>query len=52
KATNYYAPQSERSIIWNDPEIGIDWPALGDCALSLSEKDLQAHTLANAEVYI
>ncbi|HBS5147077.1 TPA: dTDP-4-dehydrorhamnose 3,5-epimerase, partial [Klebsiella pneumoniae] len=51
KATNYYAPQSERSIIWNDPEIGIDWPALGDCALSLSEKDLQAHTLATAEVY-
>ncbi|HBR2664136.1 TPA: dTDP-4-dehydrorhamnose 3,5-epimerase, partial [Klebsiella pneumoniae] len=29
--------------------IGIDWPALGDCALS--EKDLQAHTLATAEVY-
>ncbi|MDK1350781.1 dTDP-4-dehydrorhamnose 3,5-epimerase, partial [Klebsiella quasipneumoniae] len=27
-------------------------PALSDCALSLSEKDLQAHTLANAEVYI
>ncbi|MDK1363612.1 dTDP-4-dehydrorhamnose 3,5-epimerase, partial [Klebsiella quasipneumoniae] len=26
--------------------------ALSDCALSLSEKDLQAHTLANAEVYI
>ncbi|WP_334668412.1 dTDP-4-dehydrorhamnose 3,5-epimerase family protein, partial [Klebsiella pneumoniae] len=51
KATNYYAPQSERSINWNDPEIGIDWPALGDCALSLSEKDLQAHTLATAEVY-
>ena len=51
KATNYYAPQSERSIIWNDPEIGIDWPALSDCALSLSEKDLQAHTLATAEVY-
>ncbi|SWC31366.1 dTDP-4-dehydrorhamnose 3,5-epimerase [Klebsiella pneumoniae] len=51
KATNYYAPQSERSIIWNDPEIGIDWPALSDSALSLSEKDLQAHTLATAEVY-
>ncbi|HCT2239322.1 TPA: dTDP-4-dehydrorhamnose 3,5-epimerase family protein, partial [Klebsiella quasipneumoniae] len=51
KATNYYAPQSERSIIWNDPEIGIDWPALSDCVLSLSEKDLRAHTLATAEIY-
>lgn len=51
KVTNYYAPQSERSIIWNDPEIGIDWPALSDCVLSLSEKDLQAHTLATAELY-
>ncbi|MFP8181616.1 dTDP-4-dehydrorhamnose 3,5-epimerase, partial [Klebsiella quasipneumoniae] len=30
---------------------GIDWPALSDCALSLSEKDLRAHTLATAEVY-
>ena len=30
KATNYYAPQSERRMIWNVPEIGIDWPALSD----------------------
>ncbi|MDI3219372.1 dTDP-4-dehydrorhamnose 3,5-epimerase family protein, partial [Klebsiella quasipneumoniae] len=51
KATNYYAPQSERSIIWNDPQINIQWPELADCALSLSDKDLQAHTLETAEVY-
>ncbi|HBS6038508.1 TPA: dTDP-4-dehydrorhamnose 3,5-epimerase family protein, partial [Klebsiella aerogenes] len=42
----------ERSILWSDPEIGIKWPALNACEVSLSEKDLQAHTLANAEVYI
>ena len=51
KATNYYAPQSERSILWNDPDINIQWPDLNGCELSLSEKDMQAHTLATAEVY-
>lgn len=51
KATNYYAPQSERSILWNDPAIDIEWPDLDGCVLSLSEKDQQAHTLATAEVY-
>lgn len=51
KATNYYAPQSERSILWNDPDIGINWPELDGCTLSLSEKDMLAHTLATAEVY-
>lgn len=51
KATNYYAPQSERSIMWNDSQIGIKWPEIIDCALSLSDKDLNAHTLATAEVY-
>lgn len=51
KATNYYAPQSERSIIWNDSDIGIAWPELADGPLSLSDKDLKASSLANAEVY-
>ncbi|HBQ0839209.1 TPA: dTDP-4-dehydrorhamnose 3,5-epimerase family protein, partial [Klebsiella pneumoniae] len=49
KATNYYAPQSERSIIWNDPEIGIDWPRLQD--FLVSEKDSRGSMFSFAEVY-
>jgi len=26
KATDYYAPESDRSIVWNDPDIAINWP--------------------------
>lgn len=29
KTTNYYAPQWERTILWNDPQIGVEWPLLG-----------------------
>lgn len=49
KATEYYAPEHERSIRWNDPDIGIDWP---DNSISplLSEKDKNASLLAEAEV--
>lgn len=38
KTTNYYNPQSDRGIMWNDPAIGIDWPEF-DGQLILSEKD-------------
>lgn len=51
KTTNYYAPQSERSILWDDPDIGIDWPEINEDKLSLSDKDLAAVKLAEAEVY-
>lgn len=50
KTTNYYAPQSDRGIAWNDPAIGIDWPQL-DVALSLSDKDQKAPLLADAELF-
>ena len=49
KTTEYWAPQYERSILWNDPEIGIDWP-LSEMPI-LSEKDQSAKRLAEAEVF-
>jgi dTDP-4-dehydrorhamnose 3,5-epimerase len=49
KTTDYYAPEHERSIAWNDPAIGIDWPL--DGAPMLSQKDLAGVLLAEAEVY-
>ena len=44
KTTEYYAPEHERSIAWNDPAIGISWPLAG--APLLSAKDENAATLA------
>jgi dTDP-4-dehydrorhamnose 3,5-epimerase len=49
KATDYYAPQHERCIAWDDRDIGIDWPL--DGAPSLSAKDEAGVSLANAEVF-
>ncbi|MYM23352.1 dTDP-4-dehydrorhamnose 3,5-epimerase [Duganella sp. FT135W] len=50
KTTDYWAPEHERSILWNDPAIGIQWPAL-DTAPLLSGKDQAAKLLADAEVF-
>ena len=47
KTTDYYAPEHERSIIWNDPAIGIQWPLAGEPVLSA--KDQQGKSLAEAE---
>jgi dTDP-4-dehydrorhamnose 3,5-epimerase len=51
KVTDYYAPQWERSILWNDPSLNIDW--LMEKALSpiLSQKDLEAKLLTDAELF-
>ncbi|WP_455230104.1 dTDP-4-dehydrorhamnose 3,5-epimerase [Geopseudomonas aromaticivorans] len=49
KTTNYYAPQSERSIIWSDPDLAIDWHGIN--TPQLSAKDWQAALLKDAEVF-
>jgi dTDP-4-dehydrorhamnose 3,5-epimerase len=50
KATDFYAPQSERSILWDDPQIGIQWPHTG-VAPVLSAKDAAGKLLGEAEVF-
>jgi dTDP-4-dehydrorhamnose 3,5-epimerase len=50
KTTDYWAPEHERAILWNDPAIGIQWPEL-DAAPLLSGKDQAALLLADAEVF-
>ncbi|NEQ48933.1 MAG: dTDP-4-dehydrorhamnose 3,5-epimerase [Leptolyngbya sp. SIO3F4] len=50
KTTDYYAPQHERSILWNDTVLAIKWP-LADSSPILSAKDQQASTFAMAEVF-
>lgn len=49
KTTDYWAPEHERAILWNDPAIGITWPL--DGAPLLSGKDQAGTLLAEAEVY-
>jgi dTDP-4-dehydrorhamnose 3,5-epimerase len=51
KATDYYAPQWERSLLWNDPDLGIAWPLLSVQGVILSDKDRHGAPLAEAEVY-
>ncbi len=49
KTTDYYAPEHERCIAWNDAQLGIDWPYGGQP--SLSTKDAQGMALQAAEVF-
>jgi dTDP-4-dehydrorhamnose 3,5-epimerase len=50
KTTNYYAPQHEECIRWDDPDLGIDWK-LKDFSLSLSEKDKQGNSFREATYF-
>ena len=49
KTTDYWAPEHERCIAWDDPAIGIEWPFEGEPVLS--EKDRHGVLLADAEVF-
>ena len=48
KATEYYSPEWERTLIWNDPTVGICWPILEPI---LSSKDASGARLENADLY-
>lgn len=50
KTTDYYAPEHERCIAWNDPQLAIRWPYEGEPRLSA--KDAQGLALAAAEVFV
>jgi dTDP-4-dehydrorhamnose 3,5-epimerase len=49
KTTDYYAPQHERTLLWNDPNLGIGWPLQGEPILA--DKDRRGSALAAAETF-
>jgi dTDP-4-dehydrorhamnose 3,5-epimerase len=51
KATDYYAPEWERSLLWNDPALGIEWPLLNGRPPVLSDKDKLGKLLSETEVF-
>ena len=50
KVTDYYSPSSERTIVWNDPEIGVPWP-VDPVEAIVSEKDRAGSLLRDAELF-
>ena len=51
KSTEYYAPEFERSLRWDDPSIGIEWPLVNGQAPTLSDKDVDCPLLADLDVF-
>lgn len=51
KTTNYYSKEWERSIIWNDPNIAIEWPVKEGLKLELTDKDRLAPNLTAADTF-
>ena len=49
KTTDYWAPEHERTLLWNDPAVGVEWPLTGDPVLT--PKDEAGSPLAKSEVY-
>ena len=49
KCTDLYAPEHERTLLWNDPAIGVEWPLT--CPPQLSDKDRRGLPLAQAECF-
>lgn len=48
KCTDYYCPASERAVLWNDPDLAVEWPVSSP---NVSEKDAKAASLKSAELF-
>mgnify|MGYP000848882012 CR=1 FL=1 len=51
KVSDIFFPQGERSILWDDPQIGVEWPLIPGADILLSPKDLQGKALKDAELF-
>ena len=51
KVTDYYAPEWDRTLLWNDPEIGIEWPLINGGLLNISTKDAAGTRLRDADTF-
>lgn len=51
KCTDYYSPDYERSLRWDDPDVGVEWPLVEGQEPLLSDKDRAGLSLADAEVF-
>lgn len=51
KVTDYYAPQYERTLLWNDPQLGIQWPLIDGQPPMLSAKDIEGKPFSETEIY-
>jgi len=51
KCSDIYAPEYERSLLWNDPSVGIDWPLVEGVEKQLADKDKAATVLSVSEVF-
>ena len=51
KCTDYYAPEHDRSLLWCDETVGIEWPLVNDQKPLLSEKDEAGKTFAEADKF-
>ena len=51
KTTDFYAPEWERTLLWNDPTVDIAWPLINDAQVLLSSKDEQGMLLGEVELF-
>lgn len=51
KCTDYYAPEHDCSLLWNDPEVGIEWPLVNGESPLLSEKDKNGNPFNQADTF-